>query len=170
MLFKDCSQEQSKRLVKHLNSKLITGSTKDVIWLTVHGRLPVRGVVRWAVNTIECPMPLCNETETIGHLLIDCERSKEVWRKIYDMGVRVPCHRDILCGNFVCTEENYALFWTCICVTVFKLWKTRCKMSTDHNYIDSETVFKHIKAELRKRRTMDLKKGHLNLNWSEITL
>ena len=137
MIFKDCSQAQSKRLVKYLNSSgLITGGIRDVIWLTVHGRLPV---VKWALNTTECPMPHCNVTaETIGHLLIDCKRSEEVWSKIHDMGVRVPCHRDILYGNYTCDEENYPLFWTCICVTIFKLWKTRRKMSTDHRYVDSE--------------------------------
>ena len=89
---------------------------------------------------------------------------------MYDIGVRVPCHRDILYGNFVCAEVNYSLFFMCICVTIYKLWKTRCKMSIEHYYVDSETVFKHIKAELKKRRTMDFKKRHLNLNWSAINM
>ena len=125
--FKDCSQEQSKQLVKCLNSGLISGGTRDVIWLTVHGRLPVRKVVKWArtITITECPVPQCKETETIGHLLIDCVRSKEVWDKMSSIGVRVPCHRKTLYADFICDKENYDLFWTCVCVTVYKIWKTR---------------------------------------------
>ena len=170
--FKDCSQEQSKQLVKCLNSGLISGGTRDVIWLTVHGRLPVRKVVKWArtITITECPVPQCKETETIGHLLIDCVRSKEVWDKMSSIGVRVPCHRKTLYADFICDKENYDLFWTCVCVTVYKIWKTRCKMTINNIYVDSENVFKQIKAELRKRRTKDLKRIPPKLNWSAIIL
>ena len=86
------------------------------------------------------------------------------------MGVKVPCHGDILYGIFTCEKHNYNVFWICICITIFKLWKTRCKMEIDKCYVDSETVFKHIKTELKRRRTMDLKKGQSSVNWSAVNL
>lgn len=170
--FKGHSQEHSKIVVTYLNSSTLTGELRDIMWLTVNGRLPVRGVVKWScfVKTTECPMPKCMEKETIGHLLIDCYRSKEVWEKLYHIGLKIPCDRNILYADFNGDEETKKTYWICICVTVFKLWKTRCKMSADNVFIDSNIVFKQIKTELKRRKTIDHKKLKPELKWAGIVL
>ena len=48
----------------------------------------------WGVR----PLQFCSVKET--YLLIDCYRSKEVWAKLFDIGITIPSHRKILDSNF----------------------------------------------------------------------
>lgn len=170
--FRDYPQQHNETLIKYLNCTFITGEMRDLIWLTVHGRLPVRGVVKWScfVKTVECPMPNCYEKETIGHLLIDCYRSIEIWQKMYDIGLTIARDRDALYANFNTDEQSKKVFWLCICLMVLHIWKTRCKMSTENIFISSEVVFKHIKTELKRRKTLDKKRTRPELEWCKIVL
>uniref|UniRef100_A0A3B1JYF2 exodeoxyribonuclease III n=1 Tax=Astyanax mexicanus TaxID=7994 RepID=A0A3B1JYF2_ASTMX len=49
------------------------------------------------------------------------------------------------------------IMWLIICITKYKLWITRCRMTIDQVYVSSDNVFKQIICELRRRRTLDIK-------------
>uniref|UniRef100_A0A0E9VHK2 Uncharacterized protein n=1 Tax=Anguilla anguilla TaxID=7936 RepID=A0A0E9VHK2_ANGAN len=61
------------------------------------------------------------------------------------------------------------LYWLIICLVNQHIWKTRSKMTIDHIYVSSESVYKNILTELKRRRTIDIKHGNANL-WQTLDI
>lgn len=117
--FKDCTIAESKAAVERLNSRSVSGNMRDVMWLTMNGRLPVRSVVKWScfVKTTVCPMPDCDEKETVGHLLADCYRSQKVWEKMKNIGLNIICERKtIMYAVFRDSDDEDAKKLSVVCL------------------------------------------------------
>lgn len=169
VIFNDCTDTENENLVDLWNCKFLPGKQRDKLWLAALGRLPVRGVVKWSCNvkTTTCPMPDCNEYETVGHLLIDCERSKEIWEAFKARGLDIDLTRkQIIYGTFN-TDKSCVKripFWLCICVIVCQIWTTRCKMTTDNVFISSDKVVKQCMVKLKQKQKYE-KQRKSNLSW-----
>ena len=87
---KHLNEAESKICIRNIQSTHISENMRDVAWLISVGRLAVRCVVKWScyVTTKLCPAANCDEDETIEHLLIHCERSVDVWKRLKALGVK----------------------------------------------------------------------------------
>ena len=110
-------------------------------------------------------MIIFNDDETQQYLLMNCYRAQEVWDKLKAVGVNFN-----LCYNSVMyciiddklPSKHTKPIQLIICIVCSNLCKTRCAMIIRQTVIDSETVFKQILTDPR-RRTMD-KSQHLPRN------
>ena len=127
IIYKDLTEQQSERLTKCLNSNLFGEAIIDTIWLTVNNRLSTKTVIRWCnvIASEECLMPHCNEKETIEHLLVECERSKQIWTIMRGIGLNLQCNVDMIYANFNAFDDIHVLYWFVVCVTVSKIWRSR---------------------------------------------
>ena len=172
VIYDGLSENKTKRLIKYLNSDLIVRKTRDTMWLTVNGKLPVRHVLRHISDrTVTCPMPSCNQVETINHCIFECDRAKQVWQELRHIGITVPCDPVILQANFDSTNDNtHKLLFLCISITVSRLWTSRCQWAMNSIPTDSNKVFKSVRTELRRRKTIDLRRNHPHFNWDTILI
>ena len=144
------------------------------MWLVSVRRLAVRTVVKWScfVKTFKCPVENCDEDETIEHLLMECQRSKYIWKKLSQIGFYVKLtHIAVMHGIF---EESLSamdqeFFWYVVCTVVNKIWNTRCTMVINQTSISGEVVLKQIITELKRQRTLDSKQKKLT-PWHLLTL
>ena len=158
--YRNLNDDERYMCVKNIQSKDISETVRDTMWLISVRRLPVRAVVKWScfVKTVQCPVENCMEPETIEHLLLQCPRSIHIWKMMTDLGLKVTItEKAIMHGIFTesFNEKQAAFFWYIICITVRKIWLTRCKMSIEHVNIPSETVVKQIKTELRRQKSSE---------------
>lgn len=82
------------------------------------GRLPVRDVVKWSCNltTRECPIHNCHHDGTIARLLMECERSVEIWTKVQTIGLKIGITRRVVYGIFDSVPHNlHELYWLAVC-------------------------------------------------------
>ena len=170
IIYNHLTEDQSKRLNKYMNSNLFGSVIFDVMWLTINKKLQVGTLLRWSHGSDQCPMPNCDAVESIEHLIIQCERSKQVWKLLYDAGVKIDRSMDMVYANYSAPEVNHMLFWVCICVTICKIWKSRCKLIFEGTFVDGHTVFKQIKAELKRRKAFDLKLPQPKFNWTPLII
>ena len=127
----------------------------------------MRAVVKWScyVTTIKCHIPNCDEEESVEHLLVDCQRSKLVWGKMsQELGLKINVnYKAVMYGVFdekmTVLEQDF--YWLIICTVVNKLWRTRCMMVIHQETIPGEVVFKQIRTELKRQRTLDTRKKKL---------
>ena len=152
----------------------ISENKRDTMWLISVGRLAVRAVIKWCcyVKTEICPIENCTENETIEHLLLNCQRSKDVWRKMASIGFNINVNfNSVMYGVFSeqMPRSHQEFFWIIICTVVTKIWKTRCAVVLHKTNITSNVVFKQILTELKKQRTIDTKQKRLRL-WHLLTL
>lgn len=167
--FHNCSDTENENLIDLLNQKMLPGKHRDRLWLSALGRLPVRGVVKWSCNikTTACPMPNCMATETVGHLLIDCYRSREVWDTFKKYGLDIDLTREhIIYGTFNLdkTCKKRIAYWICICIIINQIWVTRCKMTTENSFIASDKVIKQCIVKLKQRQKYYRQKK-INILW-----
>ena len=138
------------------------------------GRLAVRTVVGWScyVTTKMCPIEGCQEEETLEHFLLECQRSREVWRRITQIGLDVDInYKSVKYGIFKekLSVQVKELYWQIICTVVSKLWKTRCVGILEQKTITSETVFKQIRRDLKRKRTADIR-AKITTPWHIVNL
>lgn len=151
--YKHLTETEHKMVLQNLKSKNISENMRDMMWLVSVGRLAVRCVVRWScyVTTKIWPLSDCNENETVEHLLIECERTKELWWSMKLIGFNVDINpRYVLYGVF---NENLPkntreFYWLVICVINYKLWKTRCKMVLNQMQISAQVLFTQVEKGL----------------------
>ena len=164
--YKNLNDIQKQVCIKNILSKNISEKKRDVMWLVSVRRLAVRAVVKWScfVTTTKCPMPNCDEDETIEHLLVECQRAQYVWGEMAQIGLNFKITNNaIMYGVF---EERMStmdqeFFWTVICTVVNKIWNTRSVMVIHQETIYGEVVFSQIKTELKRQRTLDLKQNRM---------
>uniref|UniRef100_W5MPE4 Reverse transcriptase domain-containing protein n=1 Tax=Lepisosteus oculatus TaxID=7918 RepID=W5MPE4_LEPOC len=115
-------------------------SYKDLNWLCVWNRLPVREVMfrHKLTKTKHCPYSECEETETIKHVFWECVTAKQVWDK---------CQQFLTCiqPGFLLTSEKVTfawkgterkgtvdwVLWLVISIIKHFLWSARCAQIRD---------------------------------------
>lgn len=158
--YKNLDASEAQVCINNVFSKNISENKRDTMWLVSVNRLAVRAIVKWScyVKTIKCPMENCNDDETIEHLVLRCQRSREVWGRMPSIGFNINVNlKAVMYGVF---QENMSsmhrdFYWTLVCTVVVKIWKTRCKVILGQVNISSETVFRQIITELKRQRTLD---------------
>lgn len=147
---------------------------RDTVWLISVGRLPVRAVVQWSrfITTKKCPMENCDEDETLDHLLISCYRTVEIRQKMDKLGFDIENNtKAVRYGLFKekMSENKRRLFWLVMCIINVHIWKTRAKGVIEQKMISSSVVCKNIVADLRRRKTIDMKLCNV-LPWEFLSL
>ncbi|KAI4881120.1 hypothetical protein NFI96_020518, partial [Prochilodus magdalenae] len=112
---KHLNPPESKALVKRLHYEHLSENTRDIMWLVSVGRLAVRAVVKWSCfgTTKECPFTNCHADETVEHLLVECQRAKDTWSLLKDIGYDIellPAHpkEDVGDGS---EDDNFSVRW-----------------------------------------------------------
>lgn len=67
-------------------------------------------------------------------------------------------------------EEKFKLIQLIIAVTTVQIWKTRTKVSIKQSFINSNTVFKQMCTELKRRKITQLSLGHFVILMSKTKL
>lgn len=138
IVYRDLSMTESDEVTKKIWGSLISETLRDFMWLVAVRRLPVRAVVIWScyVTTKKCPMPLCNCDETLEHLLLECSRTKEVWKDMQRIGVTIRLEpRSIFYGilDSCVAEKHRDLFFQVISawlITKYGKLGARCLWTT----------------------------------------
>ena len=176
ILYRNLSHPECEEVAKRIHSKHLGLSEplRDTMWLVSVRRLPVRAVVCWScyVTTKQCPMPSCGQDETLEHLLLECDRTKEVWSLMKDIGIDFKMEPDAIFYGIFDPNVNDTvqdLFYLILCIVNAQIWKTRCRMTIDHLFVSSDVVFNQIVKELRRRRANDMKLGQGD-KWSVVSL
>lgn len=159
--YRNLEGDQNKECLQNLQNKILSEHMRDITWLVAVRRLAVRAVVKWScfVKTSKCPMPKCDEEETLEHFLLECYRSKEVWDKMKTMGLKIEINMvSVFYGIFKekLSKSKYDFLWYIMCLTKSKLWKTRCRMTIDKQFVSSDVVFKNIQTELKRKKSSKL--------------
>lgn len=71
---------------------------KDLLWMIMHGVLPVRRVQkrRGLVVSEICPKERCGDEEHIGHVFWSCGFARSVWKKLGGSCVVDGCEKFVL--------------------------------------------------------------------------
>ena len=164
--YKNLDESQKQVCLRNINGKNLSEKKRDVMWLVSVRRLAVRAVVKWScfVTTVKCPIVNCNQDETVEHLLVDCYRSRLVWGKMKQIGLKINVHYNaamygVFDERMTAGEQDF--YWTIVCTVVYKLWLTRCAKVIHQEDTPGDVVFKQIQTELRRQRTIDLQKKKL---------
>ena len=132
----------------------------------------MRAVVRWScyVTTTVCPMPDCEEEESIDHLILECPRTQVVWDQLKSIGLPIAIDQNSICYGLMpnVEETQKDICFLIIGITLRQIWKTRCRMTIDGLYVTGQTVYKQIITEMKRRRTLDIKKGE-EQKWNFLT-
>lgn len=67
------------------------------------------------------------------------------------------------------SENKRRLFWLVMCIINVHIWKTRAKGVIEQKMISSSVVCKNIVADLRRRKTIDMKLCNV-LPWEFLSL
>ena len=105
-----------------------------------------------------CKKLSARQGDLMADLLFSCYRSQEVWEMVKNMGLEINIHmKSIIYGIFDEKVDNkkHEFLWFVIAIVKSKLWKTRCRMTIDQQFVSSENVFKQIKTELKRLRTLN---------------
>lgn len=85
---KECQNESKCSCVQIKVNGRLTEQINVESGVNFGRRLPVRGVIRWScfVTTKKCPMDMCEDGETLDHLLIHCYRTVEIRQNVEKLG------------------------------------------------------------------------------------
>uniref|UniRef100_A0A803JBH2 Reverse transcriptase domain-containing protein n=1 Tax=Xenopus tropicalis TaxID=8364 RepID=A0A803JBH2_XENTR len=136
LALRDCTSETLALSLKFLNSKRLPKKFQDNAWLSLQGKLFVRGNLRYLnVGDRECPWG-CGTDETQEHFLLDCVITKSLKSSLANtlhLGFLENLNYTEMaygivgreCAGAVTTETLYLI----ISVMRYYLWHMRCKLT-----------------------------------------
>ena len=135
---------------------------KDLNWLGVHGRLPVRDVLyrHSLTRNKQCPREGCLGEETVRHAFWECGFAKRVWGEVglfytllgglsYEAVMRGK-------GYFNLRGRNRFLWWFVISLTKFCLWEARGVLIKKNIVWGVGRVVGKVRGEIRRRSHYDV--------------
>ena len=162
LALKDCPSRDLDKGLQLLNSARIPLKFWDLAWRCFHGKLYVRGNLRYR-NSDErgCPREECGDIlESMEHFLLQCPFNTEVYKRV---GASIGWPR---LANLSYAEWAYGAFkglgrrdpCTAFIVSIvvrYFTWNARCLVSTQQKVLPVEEVCRNILGDLVKVRSLE---------------
>uniref|UniRef100_A0A6I8Q4Z4 Reverse transcriptase domain-containing protein n=1 Tax=Xenopus tropicalis TaxID=8364 RepID=A0A6I8Q4Z4_XENTR len=165
-IVQDCVSRIMEESLSFLNSKRIPKKFWDNAWLSFHGKLFVRGNLKYrSVDNRACPWG-CGTEESQEHFLIECPVSQSL-RCLLARLLHLQMLRDLNYSEFAygvvgAGRENGTdkeTLYIIIMVIRYHLWHMRCKWTFGQTKDPAEHVAKVIVNELILIKTMEIEKS-----------
>ena len=117
-----------KKIWKTIKKLKVRPGIKGFSWKLYHNSLPV--LTNLHTNTTKCAF--CDEEETVTHLFINCNYTKQIANQISKWWPEIPLTAFFLPGTIL-HQEIIAIFR-------FTIWKQRCSILIDNNTLPINNV------------------------------
>ncbi|KAJ8335374.1 hypothetical protein SKAU_G00387160 [Synaphobranchus kaupii] len=129
---------------------------KDLNWLVVHGRLPVRErLFRHSITWKYCPRDSCMVAETVAHVFWGCPFAQAVWKEV---GLFFPIMQGVSYEGITVGKDSknrqgrkIFLWWLVVSLVKFGLWEARGLLVRHNAKRGVKRVVGKVRSELGRR-------------------
>lgn len=147
-----------------IQQKGLSNRLKDLNWLCIHGRLPVREVLyRHGLSKVKiCPREGCEGEETLRHTFWECSYARRVWGDLGSffqmLGILSFDAIMLRRGLGIRSGRGSFLIWLLISLGKVALWDSRAVLVKSNVDWGVGGVVSRVRADLRKRFDFDVDK------------
>lgn len=176
LVLRDCTTAVMEESLKLLNSPRLPSKFHDIAWLSLHGKMYVRGNMKGlAASERICPLG-CNQEESMEHFLVDCWGSREVWKEVA-AGVGIQ-----RLENLSCSDRLYGVpptihgvdrgtMYIIITVVKYYQWHARTKVAMHNEQFISSKIAGLVLSELRWIKGLEIRKCWRSIDlWKGVLL
>lgn len=162
LALRDCPGPVLRAGLRLINLDRVPPKFRDLAWLCFHGRLYVRGNLKFRSGVDRsCPREECaGEEETMDHFLLHCPFNIEVYKQVgralgvpflSRLGYAEWVYGAFNTGGVFCLDT---LFLVSLVVRYFT-WNARCQVSIRHKILPVQVVVYDILHEVEKIRVLE---------------
>ncbi|KAJ8051046.1 hypothetical protein HOLleu_04468 [Holothuria leucospilota] len=118
---------------------------------------------RWGISNGMCPYPGCKNVESIFHVFGDCARARHVLRWVNMVYSDMAGQGKVFDRNFFIfgapapplSKAVINRLWVIFCSVKLHLWKARCEMVFESNFMSNGSLLRFIKCDITTRVEAD---------------
>ncbi|CAH2300847.1 Hypothetical predicted protein [Pelobates cultripes] len=168
LALKDCPPSTLASGLKNINSRRLPEKYRDVAFLSFHGRLYVRGNLKYRnITDRGCPRVECSgEVESMDHFLLECPFNVQVYKEV-SAALGIPCLSRWTYAEWAYGTSNsrgrafdLGTLYVVSSVVKYFTWMARCQVSLQHKDLSCQVVVADILRAVRgiyttERASMD---------------
>ncbi|KAE8600137.1 hypothetical protein XENTR_v10013092 [Xenopus tropicalis] len=167
LALRDCVGNTLEESLRYLNGRRCPPKFFDISWLSLQGKLYVRGNLTYLnIDSRDCPWE-CGEEETQEHFLVSCPVTKDVYGQMA-AALRVPVLNHLnYAGSAYGVPARYhpldrETLYMIIACTRYQIWQHRCRRSFGHLEANAGNIVKAALGQLSFLKGNEIKRSPSN--------
>ncbi|KAE8600270.1 hypothetical protein XENTR_v10013163 [Xenopus tropicalis] len=176
LALRDCVGDILQESLRYLNGKRLPPKFFDNCWLSLQGKLYVRGNLNYlSIGSKNCPWE-CGVEETQEHFLVSCPVTRDVYDQLA-ASLKVP-----FLNNLTYTESAYGVsarqhlldretLYIIIACTRYQIWQQRCRRTFGYSGATPDNIVRATLVQLSFLKENDIRRSNTNeIRWRGLYL